>query len=544
MLGKSLAIKLIFWIAIILVVTIGIFAYMNINLQRKHLIEEMQRDAIRLSQTIERSIEYEMLTARSDSVQRTLEDIGKQEGIEQIRIFDKKGKIIASDSTEEIGMLIDRKAEACYTCHKEREPLERISASERTRTFKLEEGYRVLGVINPIYNEANCYDSACHFHPRNQNVLGVMDILISMARLDEQIGAGRKQIVVYFLLTFLFISAGSSLFIFLFVNTPIQKLIKGTRKLAEGDLNYLIKDYRSDEIGRLGMSFDKMTAELKKSRQEIEQWNIKLKNEVKKATEKLRKTNEKLNKANEKLRELDNTKSDFMRRMEHGSRSHLAVIQSCLSLIQREYYSELGKQQKDLIGTACRRSSTMLELLDDIIILSYRKSAKAVYNMEPVQLGGIMQKVIDDIKAQAQKKNIVINVKIPSDFPRVMADQKALDEVFSNLLSNAVKYTKEHGAVNVAAKEKGDVVGIHVSDTGIGIASEHLSEIFDEFYRAPNAKSYKVEGTGLGLAIVKEIVEAHGGDLKVKSELGEGSTFTVLLPKKQSENKQRRQQFL
>lgn len=532
MLGNSLAVKLIFWIGIILLITIAIFAYMNINLQRKHLIEEMQRDAVRLSQTIERSIEYEMLTARSDNVQRTLEDIGKQEGIEQIRIFDKKGKIIASDSTEEIGMLIDRKAEACYTCHKEREPLERISALERTRTFKLEEGYRVLGVINPIYNEPNCYDSACHFHPKNQNVLGVMDILVSLARLDEQIGAGRKQIVVYFLLTFLFISAGSSLFIFLFVNTPIQKLIKGTRKIAEGDLNYLIGDYRSDEIGKLGLSFDKMTAELKKSRQEIEQWNIKLKNEVKKATEKLRKTNEKLNIANEQLKELDNMKSDFMRRMEHGSRSHLAVIQSCLSLIQREYYSELGEQQKDLIGTAYRRSSSLLELLDDIIILSYRKSAREVYHLEPAQLGDIIQKVVDDIKAQAQKKNIVINIHIPSDFPQVIADQKALGEVFSNLLSNAVKYTREHGAVNVSAKEERDFVEIHVSDTGIGIASEHLSEIFAEFYRAPNAKSYKVEGTGLGLAIVKEIVEAHGGDVKVKSELEEGSTFTVLLPKR------------
>ncbi|NIO48598.1 MAG: HAMP domain-containing protein [Candidatus Aminicenantes bacterium] len=537
MLGKSLTIKLIFWIAIILILTIGIFAYININLQRRHLIEEMQQNAVRLSQTIERSIRYEMLTARSDHVQRTLEDIGKQEGIEQIRIFDKKGKIIAADSMEEIGTPIDRNAEACYTCHKDRVPLETISTSDRTRIFKLEAGYRVLGVINPIYNEPSCYDSACHFHPKDQNVLGVMDILISLARFDEQIGAGRKQIAIYFFLTFLFISAASSLFIFLFVNTPIQKLIEGTQKIAEGDLNYRIGSYQSDEIGKLGMSFDKMTAELKKSRDEIEQWNIKLKNEVKKATEKLRKTNDKLNKANEQLRELDHMKSDFMRKMEHGSRSHLAVIQSCLSLTQREYYSELAEQQKDLIKTAHRRSSVLLELLDDILLLSYRKSAKAVYHMEPVQLKDIMQKAVGDIQDQAQKKNIVINVQIPSDFPSVAADRRALSEVFSNLLNNAVKYTREHGSINVSAKNKRDLIEIDVSDTGIGIASEHLLEIFDEFYRAPNAKSYKVEGTGLGLSIVKEIVEAHGGTLKVKSELGKGSTFTVLLPKKSQRRK-------
>ncbi len=537
MLGRSLAVKLIFYIGIILILSLGIFGYIHINIQKKNLIDEMQQNAVRLSQTITRSIKYEMLTARSDQVQRTLEDIGKQEGIEQIRIFDKKGKIIAADSREEIGILIDRKAEACYTCHKDREPLKRLSSPDKTRIFKSEKGYRVLGVINPIYNEPKCYNSACHFHPKDQSVLGVMDILVSLARFDGQIRTSRKQSIIYFLFTFLFISVSIGLFVFLFVNTPIHKLIEGTRKIARGDLNYRIGSYHSDEIGELGKSFDKMTAELKRSREEIEQWNVKLKNEVKKATEKLRKTNEKLNKANEQLRELDNLKSDFMRRMEHGSRSHLAVIKSCLSLALGEYYSELPEQQKDLIKTAKRRSSTLLELLDDILILSYRKSAEAVYHTEPVQLVDIMQKVVDDIQDQAQKKNIVINVQIPPGFPQVVADRKALNEVFFNLVSNAVKYTGERGVVKVTAKQKGGFIEINVSDTGIGIASENLPEIFDEFYRAPNAKSYKVEGTGLGLAIVKEIIEAHHGKLRVQSELGKGSTFTVLLPKKRRENK-------
>jgi signal transduction histidine kinase len=206
-------------------------------------------------------------------------------------------------------------------------------------------------------------------------------------------------------------------------------------------------------------------------------------------------------------------------------------------LVLGEYYSELPEQQKDLIKTAKRRSSTLLELLDDILILSYRKSAEAVYHTEPVQLVDIMQKVVDDIQDQAQKKNIVINVQIPQDFPQVVADRKALSEAFSNLVSNAVKYTGEGGVVNVTAKQKGDFIEIDVSDRGIGIALKHLPEIFDEFYRAPNAKSYKIDGTGLGLAIVKEIVEAHHGKLRVQSELGKGSTFTVLLPKKRRENK-------
>jgi len=531
MFSRSLAVKLIFFIAAILILTIGIFAYININIQKKYLIGEMQQNALRLGQTIERSIKNDMLSARSDYVQRTLENIGEQEGIEHIRIFDKKGKIIAADSTDEIGTLIDRQAEACTTCHSNKEPLKKLSSSDRTRTFMLENGDRVLGIINPIYNEPQCSNSACHFHPEGQNVLGVMDILISLDRFDAQIGTSRKQILIYFFFTFLLISASISLFIVLFVNTPIHKLIEGTRRIARGDLNYRIGSYHSDEIGELGKSFDFMTAELKKSREEIEKWNVKLKNEVKRATEKLRKTNQDLNGANKKLQELDDMKSDFMRRMEHGSRSHLAVIQSCLSLVVKEYFSGLNEQQKDLVTTAKRRCSTMLELLDDILLLSYRKSSDAVYQIEPVQVIEIVHEALEDIQVQAQNKSIKIDIQIPADFPRVMADPEALKEVLSNLVNNAVKYTEENGKVTVSAKAKRGFIEIEVRDSGIGIAPEDLPEIFIEFYRAPNAKSYKTEGTGLGLAIVKEIVETLHGSLKVQSELGKGSTFTVKLPK-------------
>ncbi len=532
MLRKSLALKLIFVITVVLILTIGIFAFININLQKRHLVEGMQQNAIQLSQTIEKSITYDMLTARSDYVQRTIEDIGKQEGIENVRIFDKVGKIIVADSIDEVGNFIDKKAEACYICHSEKEPLKRLSNQDRTRIFKSEGGKRVLGIINPIYNQPDCYNNACHFHPKEQNVLGVMDILISLTDLDEQIGIGRRQILIYFICSFLFISLSTSLVVFIFVNTPIHKLIEGTKKVADGDLDYRIGSHHSDEIGDLGKSFDEMTAKLKKSREEIEQWNERLRNEIKKATEKLENTNEELNIANKKLQALDEMKSDFMRRIEHGSRSHLSVVKSCLSLVLGEHYSELNDQQRDLIEMAERRSSTMLELLDDFLLLSYRRSAIGAYNMEHVHLAGLIENIVSDIQPQAKKKNVEIDIQIPPDFPRVWADLAGLNEIFSNLLNNAVKYTGENGAICLSAKQRGDFFEISVADTGIGIASEDYSKIFDEFYRSPNAKSYKIEGTGLGLAIVKEIVEGHDGCIEVQSELGKGCTFTISLPKK------------
>ncbi|MGB6865546.1 MAG: HAMP domain-containing sensor histidine kinase, partial [Candidatus Aminicenantaceae bacterium] len=151
-----------------------------------------------------------------------------------------------------------------------------------------------------------------------------------------------------------------------------------------------------------------------------------------------------------------------------------------------------------------------------------------------VNFADLIANIVSDIQAQAKRKNILIDIQIPSEFPRVWADPAGLSEVFSNVLNNAVKYSGENGAITVSAKQKGNFIEINVADTGIGIASEDLCKIFDEFYRSPNAKSYQTEGTGLGLAIVKEIVEAHKGSITVQSELGKGCKITISLPEKRS----------
>ncbi len=523
MLRKSLAAKLIFYIGLVLFLTIGFFAYINTNAQKKLLIEEMKQNGIQLGQMIEKSISHDMLTAQNDRIQKTLEDIGNSEVIENIRIFDKNGTIFGSNSSEEIGSSVDRTTEACVICHSEEKPAETLSSAGMTRIFKTDRDYRVLGIINPIYNEPKCFNAACHFHPQEQRVLGVMDILLPLGRFDRQLKASQRQTVLYFLFIFLIIAGGMGLLIHMFVNRPINSLIVGTRKIAEGDLNYRLGNHHSDEIGVLGKSFDSMIAELKKSREEIEQWNIKLKDEVKKATENLEE-------ANKKLQELDSLKSNFMRKMEHGLRSHIGVIQSCVSMALKEDISTFSDVQADLMHTAKRRSTMLLEVLDDIILLSYRLSTGAEYFMESVQLKDVLQNVFEDLKVQAQKKTISMDLQVPTDLPQIQADREALEEVFSNLVNNAIKYTKENGTVSLSVIEKDKAIKIDVVDTGIGIAAEDLPKIFNEFYRASNAKLNKIEGTGVGLAIVKEIVDAHRGEIRVQSKLGKGTTVTVLLP--------------
>ncbi|MFC2160708.1 ATP-binding protein [Acidobacteriota bacterium] len=524
MLRKSLATKLIFYIGIVLVVTIGFFAYINTKTQKKLLIEERKLTGIQLGQMIEKSISFDMLTSQNDRIQKTLEDVGNSEVIEIIRIFDKNGKIFGSSTREEIGSSVDITAAACVSCHTNEKPSEKLPQADMTRIFKTDRDYRLLGIINPIYNEPKCSNAACHFHPEQQSILGVMDIQLPLDLFDRQMGVGQRQTVLCFLFIFLIIALGIGLLIYLFVNRPINNLIVATRKITAGDLKYRIGNHHSDEIGVLSASFDSMTAELQKSGKEVARWNIKLENEVKKSTENLEK-------ANKKLKELVGLKSNWMRKMEHGLRSHIGIIQSCLSLAFKEGQSGLSAQQNDLISTAKRRSVILLEMLDDIVQLSYLQSASAEYLVEPVPITFILHKVLEDFRVQAQKKNISVDIQVPADSPIIQADLEALEEAFSNLVNNAIKYTKRNGTIFLSAKEKENVVTIDIIDSGIGIAADDLPKIFNAFFRASNAKSNRIEGTGVGLAIVNEIIAAHHGEIKVWSELGKGTTITVILPK-------------
>jgi signal transduction histidine kinase len=131
----------------------------------------------------------------------------------------------------------------------------------------------------------------------------------------------------------------------------------------------------------------------------------------------------------------------------------------------------------------------------------------------------------------AAEKGIEVDYQLGDALPQIMGDEKLIDELFTNLISNAVKYTPSGGKIRVSLlKENQNLVRFQVSDTGIGIPEEDMARLFTEFFRAENAKALAEEGTGLGLVIVKEILDFLGGSISVRSKVGEGTTFTCLLP--------------
>jgi two-component system phosphate regulon sensor histidine kinase PhoR len=226
------------------------------------------------------------------------------------------------------------------------------------------------------------------------------------------------------------------------------------------------------------------------------------------------------------LKELDRIKSEFLSIVSHDVRTPLTTIRGYVSLLPR--VGPLNPRQQEFVEKVERAMRTIVELLNNLLDLSRLESGHAL-SMERCSPAQILHEAIQIIRPQAEEKGQALVLEIPPDLPTLYGDPRRLEQVFLNLLSNAVKYTPPGGRITVRAMERDGHLMVQVSDTGVGIPPADLPHIFSKFYRV-RREGETTEGTGLGLAIVKSIVERHGGRVWAESEVGKGSTFTVLLP--------------
>ncbi len=234
--------------------------------------------------------------------------------------------------------------------------------------------------------------------------------------------------------------------------------------------------------------------------------------------------------ANEELIRLNKMKSDFVSAVSHELRTPLTSIKGYTTLVRAGKLGPVTKDQSERLEKINRHTDYLTSLISDLLDIARIESGRIGMNIQSVELPRVIETVADLMTPQLKEKDLKLKVKIPSGLPPLQADENQLQRMLINLLSNAIRFTPEKGVVSIEAVSTNSRLQIAVSDTGIGMSEEDLSHLFSEFFRADNPVNRERRGTGLGLVLVKRIVEAHGGEISVRSELGKGSTFTFTLP--------------
>lgn len=233
---------------------------------------------------------------------------------------------------------------------------------------------------------------------------------------------------------------------------------------------------------------------------------------------------------NAQLKENDRMKSEYVLRVSHDIKEDLAAIQGCLEPVARGITGELNPKQMDLIQRAVNRTLGLIFFVRALLEITRIKLNREI-KMDYAHFKNMVSEAISSITSKAENKGITINVELESSIDRIRCSKEYIQETLANLLANSVKYTHRNGKINIEARDKGNRVEINISDNGIGIPQDELPLIFEEFYRASNAKEVERDGTGLGLSIAKRIVEMHDGRIWVESQEGKGTVFHIELPK-------------
>lgn len=235
-----------------------------------------------------------------------------------------------------------------------------------------------------------------------------------------------------------------------------------------------------------------------------------------------------LEKALEEIKNVEELKDQFLTTLSHELKTPLVSLKGFLQLMLS---GRMKPDDKQNYLEICWRNLTKLETqINNLLDLARLAHAKDQYEMGRVELGKLIRTEADNLRAMAAERDVSLDLAQVMPGPvMVMGNAEKLIQLVDNLLLNAVKYNKEGGQVTVGLQKRGNQVEFKVTDSGVGMAREHMAKIFNRFYRADLSGTGRLEGLGIGLSLVQEIVHLHGGDISVESEPGVGTCFTVLL---------------
>jgi signal transduction histidine kinase len=312
----------------------------------------------------------------------------------------------------------------------------------------------------------------------------------------RQVADSMNLAVLIIVLSMVFVSMLIAFFVARIFSHPLEELKTGIEQIAIQNFDVKILHKPNDEIGDLASAFEQMTHRLKQ---------------------------------NEKF------KTDMLGQFTHEMKSPLVAINQALELLEHSVGSNITKDQKRLLTILFGNSETLANLITNILHSATYDAGSMRLDLQEENIIKLFTNTIMKMAPTVKDKNIQVNLNFSSEKIVCEIDKDRMEEVFYNLVSNAIKFSPVDSMLQVTMVERDSTVYFRLKDEGIGIPSQEIPYIFEKMYRASNSTKISVKGTGLGLYITSQIIQAHGGKIKVRSKVNEGSEFTVTLPKNQNE---------
>lgn len=511
----SLIVKLTLATSAILIGFMTLLDYVNLKYFQQVLTEYAVSTTDQLAEIIKQGTHDTMMKNDKASLRQIIARIAQSNSIEHIRLVDRDGRVAYSSSVHEIGTVIAKSSESCVGCHRTGTPRTEASSMNSSRLYRTAAGTEVLGFTKAIYNQPECFTAPCHFHSQDHQVLGILDITVSLEGVRQKSHNYRMQFIVMTCMLLLLMGTLITLMIQRLVNRPVQRLVWHTAEVASGNLDVRLPITRSDELGDLAEALNQMTESLGKAHADLKTWADSLEQKVEERSLEIRQMQTQLHRS-EKLASLGNLVAGIA----HEINNPLSGIMLYASLVDSDpRLNPVLKPDLERVISECRRCADIVKQLLEF-------SREAVPHKGVVSLNSLLDKVISLLQHQPSFQNIVITRSYDHGLNDVYVDASQMQQVFVNLFINASHAMPSGGSIEVATSRSDDgaFARVEIRDSGCGISEEDLQRIFDPFFTT------KAEGTGLGLSISYGFVQNNAGRIEVQSTVGAGTTFTILLP--------------
>ena len=527
---RSLGGKLVILLILSMTTVFGLLGYLNVRFHRQHLEQIRLLSAESVSDVIKHSTTDYMLRNDREGLYRSIQTIAGEPGMVKIRIFDREGKITYTTDSAELNHVVDKRAEACYACHAQSQPLARLNRPDRFRIYRDASGTRILGIITPIENQPACSNAACHAHRSEEQILGVLDTDLSLEKADVQVAESSRRMIAYTACALLLIVLLSWFFIWRVVGVPVTALKRGTERLAAGDLGYQIGVQSRDEIGELAESFNGMSRQLQSEHNENLAWTRTLEQRVEQKTRELKRAHEHALHT-EKMASVGKMAAVLAHEINNPLSSILTYAKLLRKWMDRPEAANgpakaLVRHREicdslDLIASESRRCGELVRNL-----LTFSRATPM--NLQATDVNQVVDRSLRLMQHQLDLASIQVQPQLDPALPQVLCDAAQIEQVLLALIVNAMDALPQGGNLwlTTSSSRENNCVRIVVRDDGTGIAPEILPHLFEPFLTTKETG----RGVGLGLAISHSILERHNGSIEVESEVGRGTTFTITLP--------------